>query len=249
MAIAFIAGASGGGSTGFTSSSINTTGATLLVATVARYSGGGSNPLTISDSKGNTWTAMTGWTSSGTADTMQAWYSIPTSVGSGHTVTLTKGAGANPFAGGGFAAFSGTKATSPLDLEVQLNNSGSSTTHTATSITPSENDCLIVQMLGTDGASYSSINSSYSLAFSNNWTGGIDVSSALAYIVQTTASASAPTITLDASAGAGIGTASFKAASAASQIKTWDGVTQANVKNFLGATNAQTKSWVGVTNV
>lgn len=35
----------------------------------------------------------------------------------------------------------------------------------------------------------------------------------------------------------------------ASQIKTWDAVTQANVKNFLGATNAQTKTWVGVTNV
>lgn len=35
----------------------------------------------------------------------------------------------------------------------------------------------------------------------------------------------------------------------ASQIKTWDGVTQANVKNFLGATNAQTKTWDGVSNV
>lgn len=39
------------------------------------------------------------------------------------------------------------------------------------------------------------------------------------------------------------------ATAAASQIKTWNGVTQANVKNFLGATNAQTKTWDGVTNV
>lgn len=210
MAITHIASVGGGGSTGFTTSSIDTTGATLLIATVARYSGGGANPLTITDSKGNTWTAMTGWTSSGTADTMQAWYSIPTSVGSGHTVTFTKGAGANPFAGGGFSAFAGTKATSPLDLEVQLNNSASSTTHTATSITPSENNCLIVQMLGTDGANFSSINDSYSTGFSNGWTAGTDVTSALLYKIQTTAAASSPTITLDTSAGAGIGTASFK---------------------------------------
>lgn len=225
MAIAHIAGINGGGSTGFTTSGIDTTGATLLIATISRYSGGGSNPCTITDSKGNTWTPMTGWTSSGTFDTMQAWFSIPTSVGSGHTITITKGAGANPFAGGGFAAFSGSKATSVLDLEVQLNNAGASTTQTATSITPSEANCLIVQMLGTDGANYSSINAGYTLSFKQDWSGGAYVTSALAYLIQTTAAASAPTITIDASAGVGIGTASFKAlAAATSQIKTWDGV-------------------------
>lgn len=46
-----------------------------------------------------------------------------------------------------------------------------------------------------------------------------------------------------------IGVAIAPAGGSASQIKTWDGVTQANVKEFLGATNAQTKTWDGVTNV
>ena len=212
MAISHVASTSfgGTGATPVTSSSIDTTGANLLVVYVNRYSGGGSGATTISDSKGNTWTAMTGWTSSVTADTAQAWYCVPTSVGSGHTVTVTKGTGGNPFIGAVFSSFSGGKSTSPLDLEARLNNSASSSTHTATSLTPSENNCLVIQMLSTDGVNYSSINASYTLAAKIDFSGGVNVTASLSYLIQTTASASAPTITLSGAAGAGIGSASFK---------------------------------------
>jgi hypothetical protein len=42
-----------------TSSSINTTGSTLLVAFVGSYSGGDTGTATMSDSKGCAWTALT----------------------------------------------------------------------------------------------------------------------------------------------------------------------------------------------
>lgn len=249
MAIALVTQGSAGANGSFSTASLTTTGATLAVAMVNRYTGGGSGAYSISDNKGNTWTAMTGWTSSGTADTAQAWYSILTSVGASHTVTFTAGSG-SPFGAGVVGFFSGTATSSVIDQQVQSSNQASSTTHTAASLTPSTNNQLVVQMLSTDGSNYSSIDSGYSLVDKVDWVGGQKVTAAISYIVQTTATATAPTITISPAGGAGVASASFKeGAGSASQIKTWDGITQANVKEFLGATNAQTKTWDGVSNV
>lgn len=209
MAIAHVVSTTGGATGTFTTTGVDTTGANLLIAYVNRYTGGGSAAYTISDSKGNTWTAGTGFTSSATADTAQVWYCIPTSVGAGHTVTFTNG-GTNAFGAGTFSAFSGAKSSSVLDQQVQLNNNASASTHTATSVTPSEANCLIVQLLSTDGVNYSSINPSYTLGAKKDFLGGTNVTAAVAYLIQTSASASSPTITLTGSAGAGIGTLVFK---------------------------------------
>lgn len=224
MAIALVTQGNGGANGNITTASLTTTGATLAVAMVNRYTGGGSGAYSISDSNGNTWTAMTGWTSSVTADTAQAWYSILTSVGSSHTVTFTAGSG-SPFGAGVVGFFSGTAASSVIDQQVQLNNNGSSTTHTATSLTPGFNNELIIQMLSTDGSNYSSINGGYSLVDKVDWVGGTKVTAAMTYLVQTTATATAPTITISPAGGAGIASASFKeAAAATTQIKSWNGV-------------------------
>ena len=86
MANPLIAHAIVGSSTGnnATTSAIDTTGATLLVALIVTDTGGG----TMSDSKGNTWTALTAH-SGGTTVTGQLFYVSNPTVGSGHTFTPT----------------------------------------------------------------------------------------------------------------------------------------------------------------
>ena len=97
----------GNGATGVTTDAINSTGANLLIITATWYGG---TPSTVTDSKGNTWTKLT--TASSTNDQNSAiWYCVPTSTGSGHTVTVT-----NVYTSCAFYAFSGAHA-SPFDSE------------------------------------------------------------------------------------------------------------------------------------
>jgi hypothetical protein len=110
----------GNSSTGTTSDAVDTTGANLLIATATWY---GTTPSSITDSKGNTWTKLT--TSVSTTDQNSAiWYCVPTSVGSGHTITIT-----NVYTSIGFMAFSGASAT-PFDSE-DTSSSASSVTSLA----------------------------------------------------------------------------------------------------------------------
>jgi lysophospholipase L1-like esterase len=75
-----------------TTPSIDSTGASALLVAVATY-GGASG--TVSDSKGNTWPAATVTKQAGSGPTIR-WHVVknPSSVGSGHTFTLTGGADA-----------------------------------------------------------------------------------------------------------------------------------------------------------
>lgn len=219
MAIAFVAatakGAGGAGNT--TTTAIDTTGATLIVVTSVKYTGTGgttdANP-TLSDSKGNTWTPLTSATSSVTADRIMAWYCIPTSVGASHTFTTTvAGACYNNVV---VHAFSGTKASSVLDIQQQTNDTSASTSQTPGSLTPSEDNCVVVQIIGSDGSDATAIGSSYNLGATYvGWAGGNQVAANMAYKIQTTATATAPTWTLSPSGGAGMISVSFKSAAVA----------------------------------
>lgn len=145
-----VGGSGGGGTTiakvasvaasAATTGAIDTTGADLLVVAVANGNGavGASD---VSDSKGNTWTALSSYApSSG----IRLFYCKPTSVGSGHTFSQSTGS----FASIAAIAFSGTKSSSPFD---QQNGGGGTTTPRRTNhISPTEDFELVLTACGTD---------------------------------------------------------------------------------------------------
>lgn len=119
---------------GVTTPAINTTGANLIIALIA-YLDLPSPP--VSDSNGNTWTLITSSTTLGA--TTAVYYCLNPVVGAGHTFHT---GGLNTFTGISIMAFSGAKSVSALDAH---NSSGTNTTG---SITPSQNNELIVMGAG-----------------------------------------------------------------------------------------------------
>lgn len=123
-----------GGASGNTTAAIDTTGATLLIVAVSRLNTG---VPSLTDSKGNTWTLVTEYSSGAGNGRLRFYHCTNPTVGSGHTFTSTVDFGAIAV-----AAFSGTLNAAP-DAE---NGAGqaSATTQQPGSITPSVDDCLIV---------------------------------------------------------------------------------------------------------
>lgn len=119
---------------GFTTASIDTTGANLIVVTVSYYS---SEP-TLSDSKSNSYTALTARTT-GSSQYIRQYYIQGGTVGSGHTFTLT---GSNTYPSIVVLAFSNISAA-PADQENTALNSGW-TTFSVGSITPSQANTVAV---------------------------------------------------------------------------------------------------------
>lgn len=104
----------GGNGTTYTTTAFDSTGANLLIIATTRYNFAG--PIVISDSKSNTWTALTAYENNTSAGGVQLYYCQPTSVGSGHTATIS---GSSALYGGlTFMAFSGAAASSITDGEV-----------------------------------------------------------------------------------------------------------------------------------
>lgn len=121
---------------GGTTSSINTTGANLLVAALSYQQSSTGN---ISDSKGNTWIPLTEY-AAGTAAAVRIYYCSNPTVGSGHTFTTT-----SHFVGVNIMAFSGVRtATSPLDQQNGTVYNPSVTPETSGSITPSVTGTVVI---------------------------------------------------------------------------------------------------------
>jgi len=146
MAIALVASAfvinktTGGGGSGGTTGSVNTTGATLLTATFGYYPSG-----SVSDNMGNTWVQAV--TINGFWQSNVFYVANPT-VGSGHTFTLS-----GSYCDAQFAAWSGT-ATSPLDVTNSASFTGG---HGGScqpgSVTPSVASSLVIaHYIGNSGA-------------------------------------------------------------------------------------------------
>lgn len=192
--------------------SINTTGATLLVAYIART--GGFTALV--DSKLNTWTAI------GSAQTYLGgrFYicSNPT-VGAAHTFTLTAGGGSLCV-----LAFSGTLANGSVDQQNGASNNTGEIDITPGAITPSANNCVVISgfayLIGTSTfGEVASINDGAFTITDQDPGDGFDTYAqiALAYQVQTSASGRNPDWTTPVSAPSSVITASimsFKSASA-----------------------------------
>ena len=118
-----------------TSAAIDTTGATLLVIAQAGLNAGTPTPT---DSKGNTWTALTEY--AGGNLSVRLYYCANPTVGTGHTFTALWGGGS--YASIAVAAFSGTLNAAP-DASGGA-GSASGTTQQPGLLTPSVDNCLVV---------------------------------------------------------------------------------------------------------
>jgi hypothetical protein len=185
MAIAHVisTSAAGADSATVTTSAVDTTGANLIVLAVARYQGG--TGVTVSDSKGNTWTALTDHPTA-TDPAIRLYYCLAPTVGSGHTFQMS-GTGVYPSVS--MSAFSGASA---YDSQQNGNASDSSATSGQPgSITPSENNCVAVTGAVTNGTSLV-VDGDYS-AHATVSSPGAGYTSGIAYSIQTTAAATNPT--------------------------------------------------------
>lgn len=103
-------GSSCGGSS-IVGSAIDTTGASLLIACPMVF-GSSLTIGTVTDNKGNSWTALTQYTFDGNYN-IQLWYAIPpdsSHIGSGHTFTVAS-SGSSTFNSMGVVALVGTQAS------------------------------------------------------------------------------------------------------------------------------------------
>jgi len=172
---------------------IDSTGADFLILGVGWYAGINTDATGFVDSYSNTalYANATKFTT-GTPTSVKIIYSnAAVTVGVGHTLTWT---GANTFVGGNFSAWSGANVGSGI-----LDNE-SGTTVTSTNVitlpsrTPSENNCLVVTALMFEDNSSGAIvtPSGFTLLGSVAWNGGSNEGFAMAYQIQTTATAVAP---------------------------------------------------------
>jgi hypothetical protein len=196
MAIAVVASAAADGTTG----AIDTTGANLLVAIV------NAETPAITDSKGNTWTSLTLQTSAADNKARLFYVANPT-VGTGHTFSATLS-----YQTVGVIAFSGAHASSPFDQ--QNGSAAGSSPASPGSITPSENNCVVVAGYGFGkNANTFSVDGGFTIAQSNTSVDAVSYGVVISYLIQTTAAAANPAVTYTGSSGECNATiASFKVA-------------------------------------
>jgi hypothetical protein len=187
-------GTTGANSTG---SPIDTTGATGLIAVLSGFQP--VNPPTVSDSKGNTWTARTLQATGALHEARTQIFdcvAAPT-VGTNHTFEWA-------YAGYGrffmaVMAFSDIKASGAFDQENGFATNSEVSTIQPGSITPAEDNCLVIcgggfpdDMNSGTGA----INGGFTIAHQRAFTSaGSHVGGLAAYLIQTSAAAANPTIT------------------------------------------------------
>ncbi len=186
----------GSGTTG----SINSTGANFLAAGLNTV-----NDPTPTDSKSNTgWTGKTVRTGAFSGK-LRIWWCVPTSVGSGHTLSVPGGNTPGLF----FAAFSGASAT-PSDLEAGTSTPANPTVQPG-NLTPSEADCLVLLLTGVFCTGVVTVPSPFTVLDGLAGAGGTSWGGTFAYVIQTTATLTNPICTSPNSDSIVAATASFKA--------------------------------------
>ena len=192
-----------------TTSGIDTTGADTLFIVACWYASI-IEDVTVSDSKSNTWTALTKQ-SDGSNSRLRIWYAKNATVGTGHTFTVNS---STQYGSISASAFSGGHLTTPFDTGIESGASTAGATSLAPgSVTPSENNCLLLTALGnqdsngstaTTPSGYTGLNTVDRIAF------GLGISTA--YLIQTTAGASNPSWSWTTSQRDSAVIASFKSA-------------------------------------
>lgn len=198
-----------GGQNGATTTGINSTGGNLAIIGISayRYSNFGGSP--VSDNFGNTYTAGSVANGSSSGASVQLWYCYNPTVGSGHTATV---AGTNTLSTVVLAVYSGAT-SSPLDQQA-AHESNSGTTIAAGSITPLQNNELIIAYVGADATNTFTAPTGFTIDAQGAGSSGNYIGSAIAHQIQTTATPVNPTWSVVAPFSANSAViASFKAAS------------------------------------
>lgn len=200
------------GANGGTSGSLNTTASDLLIV-VCAFDGFGGTGLSLSDSKTNTWTAITPDQGGAYYQALRIYYAKNPTVGTGHTFSFgSTGSAASMYIG----AFSGADLTLPKDQ--QNGNAQDAVTSLATgSITPTTDNQLVVAGLATPDPTTVGIGGSFTIAGTAAAISFQNEGSTLAYLIQTTATAANPTWTSSVGMALGTTIVSFKSAAAAAQ--------------------------------
>lgn len=187
QSLALVNGISGGsGASGITTTAIDTTGADLIVIWTAWLGA----PPTITDSKGNTWIALT--QRNGTSlFSGRFYYCVAPTVGSGHTFSALN---TNTFSSISVMAFNGVHRTNPYITDVGANGTG--TTIQPGSITPTGRNMLLVAASAHQPSGFPSINSGFIVNDAGvTYSSGNHPGIRLAYQTQVAATARNPTWT------------------------------------------------------
>lgn len=207
------AGSSAGGA--ITTGNLNTTGATLLVLAVGYYAPAGA--ASISDSKSNTWAALTVSTrGGGDADAIRFYYVAGGVVGTGHNFTNS----ASNYSSLCVLAFSGS-AASPFDQE-NSDTQDFGTSVGSGALTPSQNGALVVAAVALRGYAGDgqtvSVDSGQTKQEEVTGAGGAHAGVAISYEIQTTATLRNPTWSWATADQAQAATAAFLLATTQSAI-------------------------------
>jgi hypothetical protein len=201
-------------SNSFTSSAINTTGASLIVIGLAWY-GPNAASLTPTDSQSNTYTAAASTKQVTTSPYLELYYKYSPSTSSSHTFTA---GGVNVTYPLMFVfAFNGTTGAS-VDQGTNFGNAGSASSIQPNPITPLHNNEIIVSLVGVNTQPTSNGAISIDSGFTQpDASVGYNISTAghyggsMAYLVQTTAAAINPTWSwTPAASGLGANIGSFQ---------------------------------------
>lgn len=180
------------------SPSVDTTGANFLVAVIV-----GNQSLTApTDSKSNTWTALTEYANSGQGLYVRIFYVANPTVGTGHTFTNTSGNYSFTYV----SAWSGMATASPFDAE-NGQNSVNGTTIQPGSVTPSTTNELFITGFESIAAGTASIDNGFTIQ-DGDLVGGAPY--AWAYKVNSTSTAQNPTWTTTGSSWIVSNMAAFK---------------------------------------
>lgn len=201
-----IAGAKNGTSTGCTTDAVDTTGKDIICV-FASWFGNGS--ASISDSKGNTWSTNGKIYNGSSNAALQLWWCVSPTVGSGHTFTITA-----DYCSAGYVAAAGVNTADAFDQEITA-TPASSSTHQPGSLTPDQDNCLLVTAIGALGSNNPiGVDGTYAEVLVANSSGN-GLGLGIGYEAQTTATAANPTWTV-VTAPASVLVASFHAAAASS---------------------------------
>lgn len=194
-----------------TSATLNSTGATVAFAEVQFQ--GISGAVSLSDSKSNTpWTKVA-HSDDGSGRSIELWYCNLTSVGSGHTASVT---GTGTFPSINWLVCSGGFAT--LD-QTNTNFSASASTLNTGSVTPTTDNQILIAggRVSGGGNSVNSIDSSFTLV-STNANDANNVASGIAALIETAATTKNPTFTFNSADVAVTAIATFKLPSTSSMF-------------------------------
>lgn len=203
------------GATGGTTPGINTTSASLIIISVSYISGSTPTPT---DSYNNTWLSLTSQTFVTAYN--QLFYVLNPIVGPGHTFSTTGTTSAIEV-----ASFSNVLSFA----SIQNGTQGSGNPIATGSVSPLTNNCLIVSGINFISAGAVSINSGFTITNQNNFATGVNNGGALAYLVQTSATAANPQWTLGAG-GASTTIAVFTNGSL--QLPYWNKRLQQNINAY-----------------